>query len=114
MSTAISLNRRNYTKLGNNLSLDYLSAKYKNIKQILKPTQSYTLTSSDAANAPGIAFTVYGDVNYWWVVCLYNGILDPISGLEPGVVLQLPSLADINALLSSQDDLQLTNSTVTI
>lgn len=117
MATVLNLTRRAYLKTGqqmNRRSLDYLSAKYINIKQILTPEQSYVVTQSDEANAPGLAFRFYGDRGYWWVLCLYNGILDPITGFEPGTVIQIPNLADINALLSSQDEQQLLASTVTI
>lgn len=117
MATVLTLNRRTYLKLGQDqkrLTPDWLSAKYKNIRQLLPAANSYTVSSMDEANAPGLAFKFYGDRGYWWVICFYNGILDPISGFEPGMVLQLPALADINALLSSQDDQQLVTSTVTI
>lgn len=117
MATILDLNRRAYLQPGqqiNRLSLDYLSAKYKNIKQILTPDESYVITQSDEANAPGLAFRFYGDRSYWWVLCLYNGIIDPILGFEPGQVIQIPNLADINALLSSQSEQQLTASSVTI
>lgn len=115
--SAIDLRRSSYlstSQRGQTQSLDYLSAKYKNIRQILPAKQAYTLSMADYANAPGLAFRFYGDRNYWWVVCLYNGILDPITGFQPGDVIYLPSLADINALLSSQDDTTLAASTVTI
>lgn len=114
--SVLDLNRRSYLDVGGTSkkpSLNYLSAKYKNIRQLLNPEHSYNLDQSDIANAPGIAFNVYGDRDYWWVICLYNGITDPIGGFIPGTVLQLPTLADINALLSSQDTPQI-NATVTI
>jgi hypothetical protein len=107
MATSIlDLNRSSYLRLGGTPKrpgVDYLSAKYKNIKFTLTPKQSYTVSNSDMANAPGIAFSVYGDADYWWVICLFNGILNPITDFKPGMVLQLPTLADINAFLSSQD-----------
>lgn len=115
--SAIDLRRSTYMSLGQNSkkqSLDYYSSKYKNIKHLLRPSQAYSLTLADYANAPGLAFKFYGDVGYWWVICLYNGIIDPITGFQPGNTIYLPSLADVNALLSSQDDTILASSTVTI
>lgn len=116
MATVLDLNRRTYMKRGQakRETLDYLSAKYKNLRFILPANQSYVISTRDKANAPGLAFQFYGDRGYWWVICLYNGILDPINGFEPGMVIQLPTLADINALLSSQDTQQLAASVVTI
>lgn len=117
MATILNLQRETYVSIGQDKlrpSLDYLSAKYKNIRQLLSPRDSYQISVADQANAPGLAFKFYGDKGYWWVICLYNGILDPIMGFEPGMVIQLPSLADINAMLTSQDQLKLANNLVII
>jgi hypothetical protein len=103
MSTLVDLNRRSYLRVGGTLKhpiVSYLSARYKNLRQQLPADTLYMVTLADTANAPGIAFNVYGDRFYWWVVCFYNGIINPISDLKPGVLLELPNLEDINALLS--------------
>ncbi len=114
MSAFINLNRATYLKGSVDPSrLNYLSAKYKNIKFLLTPKQQYVVTHVDVANAPGLAHAIYGDKGYWWILCLFNGILDPISQVSPGTTLRLPSLVDINNFLTSQDT-TITNSTVTI
>ncbi len=101
MTTLINLNRASYLDTSpNGKSIDYLSAKYSNIRFILSARTTYTVTSADAANLPGLSFKFYGDKNYWWVLGLYNGILDPIGGLTPGTSIQIPSITDINAYLS--------------
>jgi hypothetical protein len=71
MTTLIDLNRITYMSVGGSIKkpvLNYLSAKYKNIRFLLQARTSYLVTSSDAANLPGIAFRVYGDRDYWWVM----------------------------------------------
>lgn len=111
-NTLIDLNRTTYLEAGGVDGapvLDYLSAKYKNLKFLLRARDTYLVTSSDACNLPGIAHKVYGDKNYWWVIGLYNGIIFPELDLTPGTTLQLPALADINALFSAQDANALTN-----
>lgn len=111
MATVLNLNRSAYMTLGTDgKSLDYLSAKYLNIKFIVPAKLSYTVTQSSQNNAPGIAFDFYGSADYWWVILLFNGILDPVEDLTPGRVLQLPTLADINAFLSLQESQTLDNS----
>lgn len=109
-SSILQLNRQAYLTIGGTTKrpyLDFLSPKYLNIKHKLPSAKSYAIDGADQANAPGIAFSFYGSADYWWIVCLYNGILDPITELVPGLVLQLPNLADVNAFLSSQDTQQL-------
>lgn len=112
MSTFVDLNRATYLKPGRGNRLNYLSSLYKNIRFQIQAVQVYTLTQSDTANAPGLAFRFYGDVGYWWVICLFNGIIDPIEELVPGRTLQLPSIADVNAFLTAQDDALATSVTI--
>jgi hypothetical protein len=114
MSSLVDLKRINYMTLGGstkNPRIDYLSAKYKNIRHLLPAVNTYVVTASDVANLPGIALNVYRDKDYWWVIGLYNGIIFPETDLVPGLVLQLPSLSDINSLLASEEQ-QLTNVTI--
>jgi hypothetical protein len=114
MSTLVDLKRITYMDVGGSVKnprLNYLSAKYKNIRHLLPAVNTYVVTSSDVANLPGIAFNVYRDKDYWWVIGLYNGIIFPEKDLVPGMVLQLPSLSDINALLASEEQ-SLTNVTI--
>ena len=81
-------------------SLDYVAARYKNLKWELRPEKTYRVSEQDRSNLPGIAFRMYGDVDYWWVIALFNGIIDPISDIAPPLVLLLPSQASINTFLS--------------
>ena len=114
MSSLVDLKRVTYMEIGGsqkNPRLNYLSAKYKNIRHLLPAANTYVVTSSDVSNLPGISFNVYRDKDYWWVIGLYNGIIFPETDLVPGLVLQLPSLSDINALLASEDQ-ALTNVTI--
>jgi hypothetical protein len=114
MSTLVDLKRITYLEVGGsskNPRFNYLSAKYKNIRHLLPAVNTYVVTSADVANLPGIAHNVYRDKDYWWVIGLYNGIIFPETDLVPGMVLQLPSLSDINALLASEEQ-GLTNVTI--
>lgn len=114
MAAFIDLNRASYLKPSESPDrLNYLSARYKNITFRIPPKQQFTVTHVDRANAPGLAHLIYGDKSYWWVLCLYNGILDPIEEISPGRVLNLPSLTDINNFLTSQDS-NVVNASVTI
>lgn len=114
MSAFIDLNRASYLKASESIDrLNYLSAKYKNITFRIEPKQHFTVTHADTANAPGLAHLIYGDKGYWWVLCMYNGILDPLEEIAPGRMLKLPSLSDINNFLTSQDN-NVVNTSVTI
>jgi hypothetical protein len=114
MSTFVDLNRSSYLKASPSTDrLNYLSAHYKNIRFIVPPKQTYRISIYDQANAPGIAFLLYGDKGYWWVICQYNGILSPTEEFPPGRILQLPTLSDLNLFLTSQET-NLDNNSLTI
>jgi hypothetical protein len=68
----------------------------------LPAEQTFVVTSANVANSPGLAYQIYGDKNYWWIICIYNGILDPIQDLQPGTVLQIPSITNVNSFLTRE------------
>jgi hypothetical protein len=37
----------------------------------------------------------YGTSAYWWVICLVNGIRDPLNDISVGDLLKIPSKIDI-------------------
>jgi nucleoid-associated protein YgaU len=53
-------------------------------------------TSDDLKN---IAFKVYGEARYWWIIADHNGIIDPFKALETGTELRCPSLRSIRSEL---------------
>lgn len=82
-------------------ALDYLKASYIDLKFSLPASKMFEVTEAFEANLPGIAHEVYNDVGLWWVIALYNGIIDPINDVVKGDKLRLPNLADINAFLNA-------------
>ncbi len=104
MTTVLNLKRNAYLDPSSvPQTLDYLSARYLNIKFIVPARNSFVVTQAYEANAPGIAFDFYGSADYWWVILLFNGVVEPLEELVAGRVLQLPALADINAFLSLKE-----------
>jgi hypothetical protein len=114
-TTVLSLNRSDYMQVGEGeakSSLDYLSAKYKNIGFHIRAQQTFIVTHGFESNAPGIAFELYRNVDYWPFLLMSNGIIDPIENLPVGTILQVPSKQDIDAFLSAQDSSELTSVTI--
>ena len=103
-ATIISLKRSTYLDVGDEgTSLDLLSARYKNIRFNLEARQTFLVEQAWEHNAPGIAFQLYRDVDYWPYLLMYNGIVDPIQDLVVGLILQVPAKADIDAYLNLDD-----------
>ena len=44
-----------------------------------------------------LSWNIYGDVQYWWILMIYNGILD-LCSLPSGLVIKYPSLNSIEEL----------------
>jgi len=40
-----------------------------------------------------------GEPRYWWVVAMYNNILDPNAEILEGVIIYIPSLENVRSLL---------------
>lgn len=60
------------------------------INMNLPYTETYVRKSEE--NRPAlVAQRVYNNPNYWWVICQYNGILDP-KILPNGTLLRIPNL----------------------
>jgi len=57
-----------------------------------RPVSGYTEGAPDA-----ISYLEYGIEDYWWILCLINGIVDPINEINLGDSLIIPNTGDINA-----------------
>ena len=47
-----------------------------------------------------LGYIFYGDIGLWWVICQYNGIIDPMEEIIEGKSLLIPTLDRINTLFS--------------
>lgn len=39
-----------------------------------------------------LGYVFYGDTGLWWVICLYNGIIDPLEEIIEGKLLLIPTI----------------------
>jgi hypothetical protein len=44
-----------------------------------------------------LGYVFYGDTGLWWLICQYNGIIDPMAEIVEGKALLLPTLDRIKA-----------------
>ena len=70
------------------------------ISQIETYTE-YTVDTGTEENLPLIAYKNYGNKDLWWVIAVFNGVLD-ISELTPGSKLRLPNISELTFLLSKE------------
>jgi hypothetical protein len=55
----------------------------------------YRVVGTDLMRLDLIAYKVYEEVKFWWILALVNEINEPFSDLEEGQLLIIPSLLDI-------------------
>lgn len=56
---------------------------------------SYRVTESDLMRPDLISYRMYQTVEYWWLILLYNQVLDPFAELKVGDLLYIPNILDI-------------------
>jgi hypothetical protein len=61
------------------------------------------VTDAFESNLPGLAYRLWGDPDYgyWWVLGLYNGIIDPLEDLPTGRELLVPDIDDVKKYLQT-------------
>jgi hypothetical protein len=93
--------RANFVPLTTNqLSLDALKAKYLNLRFNLPIQTSMIVSEKYVANLPGLADDVYGTIDFWWVIAMFNGIIDPINDMRIGRMINLPRYDDVVSFLN--------------
>ena len=76
------------------LELDFMNTSIDKFK-FQYPFQFHRVTEVDAKRPDLISEQYYETVIYWWIILRVNGIRDPYEGLNPGDLLQIPSLLDL-------------------
>lgn len=88
--TPLDFNRFLYMPVGSKLkSFDWrLEWKKMNF-----PTQTFLIDREKFVNRPdSIAFDVYGNSKYWWIIAMMNDITDPFTEFYKGRSLLIPDL----------------------
>lgn len=91
-----------YKQRGSSQSLvlpDWLGAGYVDLADNITQYDLYTVQDSDIGLPDGIAYRAYGNSNWWWVICDFNGIVDPFNDMTIGQVIKIPSLLEVTLFL---------------
>lgn len=81
---------------------DIWSSTAKNMRFNLASDRTIIVDARWESNLPGLAEEVLGDMNLYWVLLAYNGLVDPIEDVKPGVVLRIPRRKDLVAYLERE------------
>lgn len=85
------------------VSLDVLSASYNNIHEDVTAFQYFVVTESEAGLPDAIAKRFYDTEELWWMICVYNAIIDPYTELVAGMRIKIPDLQQVTLALYNQN-----------
>jgi hypothetical protein len=91
------------------LSLDVFTAKFRDIRYILPVQTNITVDASSEANLPYLADKYLQDQDLWWVILMFNGLVDPIEDVTIGTTLRIPDKRSLTALLELVGTTKLTS-----
>jgi len=58
----------------------------------------YLVQSGDNYN--NISYRQYGTIDYWWIICKFNNVINPIEFPTPGSYIKLPTIDLVNSLVN--------------
>ena len=79
---------------------DYLSAGYVTMVNDLKEYRDHIVTQEELGLPDAIAHKHYGDADLWWVICYYNGIIDPLNDMKIGAKIKVPNIQSAGSFFS--------------
>lgn len=83
---------------------DWLNARYVDLHEKVLEYVLHTVTETDLGQPDAIAYAHYGDSNWWWLICSYNGIVNPMTDMFLGQRLRIPTLQQAQMSLQSPPD----------
>jgi hypothetical protein len=83
---------------------DWLSADYVDLHERVIEFVFHTISDSDLAQPDAIAHKYYGDSKWWWLVCTYNGIVNPMRDMYLGQRIRVPALHQAQMSMQSIPD----------
>ncbi len=82
---------------------DWLSAGYiRNIGSLIVQ-QLYQLEARDCPFPELLSYRLYGTTDYWWILCWANGVINPMTDMNPGDSWQIPTYDSIQTMLSQSN-----------
>ncbi len=64
--------------------------------KIIRPTTFYTIRYEDIQRPELLAYKLYGNQDYWWILMYVNEIHDVWNDITEGKIIKIPNIKDIN------------------
>lgn len=90
------------TDAGRVKALDLYSARYSEALRGISNFTSFQVTDDVEHRLDIISNKAYGTPDLWWVIGVYNGVLNPMWELLTGSYLRIPARADVEFILQNK------------
>lgn len=80
----------------------------------LKYDKSFMVTEAVAGRLEFISYQLYKTINLWWVIGLYNGIVNPFKEVVAGKIIKIPTKDSIDSYFKKIESNKQSTSRVTV
>jgi len=95
-----SLERAQYFDIIKQAGGDFLDVLDGRLISRIREIRSWTPYQYEhGANLPNLSYRFYGKTTAYWIIAIYNGIVDPLS-IQEGQVLKIPAFSEITRALA--------------
>jgi len=91
------MNRTNFYNKVTNDSIeeyDYLHNTLSEFKTEY-PIEYYRIEEGDLIRPDLISYKIYGTINFWWLIMMFNNIHDVFNEMQVGTLIKIPNQLDI-------------------
>lgn len=82
-------------------SIDIWDAAFNNLHLYVTTAETITIDATWESNLPGLAAEKLGSRYLWWALLMYNGLIDPLRDVKPGVRLRIPDRSSLLSYMQS-------------
>lgn len=94
--------------------LEVVDGRYVRFLKELKFERSFIVTDSAAGRLEFISYQLYKTIDLWWVIGLYNGIVNPFKEVIAGKLLRVPTRASIDNFFKTIEASKQSTSRITV
>lgn len=113
MASANQENRLTYStvllqRTGSHLTrrLDYLAAGYLDLQRNITNYQVFIIPAGYEGRPERISRKFYETIGFWWVICQFNGVVNPLEDLYAGREIYIPDLGEVLKFLGAKKPVQ--------
>lgn len=86
--------------------LDYMAAGYLELQRNVSNYKVFIIQAAHEGRPDYISRKFYESIGYWWVICQFNGVVNPLVDLYAGREILIPDLNEVLKFLGANKAVQ--------